>query len=317
MAGVAVSRFWPATLVVSASLLVVHHVFVPTGPVGDTTYLVAVGGAAVVAWIGALRRPRGSTFTPRLIAAGLTASAVADLVWLIYAWNGYEPEVSWADAPYFLSYLLLGAALVTVTLVRARGGIRIDPDSVIDALTIVVVSVLLFWNLSIAEIVADTTVSTTTRVVWAVYPVLDAILLALVARALINRQSRSSVGLSFAGGLACWTAADTAYMLSASGQVSAVLDSGWMAGAMLMCASAFRRPAVVEESLTGAVSSHPLWRLGIATVPILFPLGLHFIEEYSRRRGALHGDDGRGDVVVGVEFFAECVVVAVGVAGSC
>ena len=271
-------RFWSAALVLSAALLVVHHVFVPTGPVGDTTYLAAVWGAAIIAWAGALRRPRGSTFTPRLIAAGLTASAVGDLVWLIYDWQGYEPDVSWADAPYFLSYVILGAALVAITVVRTRGGIRIDPDSIIDALTIVVVSVLFFWNLSIAEIVADSTVSVTTRVVWAVYPVLDAILLALVARALVNRQARSSIGLSFAGGLACWTAADTAYMLSASGQVSAVLDSGWMLGALLMSASAFRRPAVVEP-VAEQVSGHPLWRLGIATVPILFPLGLHFFDE--------------------------------------
>ena len=160
-------RFWPAALVVSAVLLVVDHMFVPKGPVGDTTYLVAVWGAAVVAWVAALRGPRGrSTVTPRLIAAGLTASAVGDLVWLIYAWNGYEPDVSWADAPYFLSYLILGAALVRVTVVRTRGAARIDSDSVIDALTIVVVSVLVFWNLSIAEIVADTTVTSFTRVVW-------------------------------------------------------------------------------------------------------------------------------------------------------
>ena len=105
-------------------------------------------------------------------------------------------------------------------------------------------SVLVFWNISIAEIVTDSTVSVSTRVVWAVYPVLDAILLALVARALMNRHSRSTIGLSFAAGLMCWTAADTAYMFSASGQVSALLDSGWMLGAMLMTASAFRRPAV-------------------------------------------------------------------------
>ena len=112
----------------------------------------------------------------------------------------------------------------------------------------------------------------------AVYPVLDAILLALVVRGLMNRRARSSIGLSFAGGLACWAAADTAYMLSASGQVSAVLDSGWMAGAMLMCASAFRRPAVVEP-VAEEVAGHPLWRLGIATVPILFPLAFHFSDE--------------------------------------
>ena len=226
MAIVAMRRFWPAVFVVSAALLVGQHLLVPTGPLGDSTYLAAVWGAAVVAWIGALRRPRSRTIIPALIAAGLTASAVGDLVWLIYAWNGHEPDASSADAAYFLAYAILGAALIMVTVVRTSGVIRIDPDSVIDALTIVVVSVLVFWTISIADIVADSTVSVSTRVVWAVYPVLDAILLALVVRALINRHARSTIGLSFAVGLICWTAADTAYMFSASGQVSAVLDSG-------------------------------------------------------------------------------------------
>ena len=90
------------------------------------------------------------------------------------------------------------------------------PSPIIDALTIIVVSVLIFWDFSIAAIVADTTVSGFTRFVWATYPVLDAILLAMVARVLMTRRSRSTVGLAFAAGVACWLVADIANLLTDS-----------------------------------------------------------------------------------------------------
>ena len=112
--------------------------------------------------------------------------------------GGNEPNVSVADAAYLLAYVGLAAALVLGTVVRTGAGARIDPESIIDALTIIVVSVLIFWDLSIAAIVADTTVSGFTRFVWATYPVLDAILLAMVARVLMTGRSRSTIGLAFA-----------------------------------------------------------------------------------------------------------------------
>ena len=100
----------------------------------------------------------------------------------------------------------------------------------------------------------------------------------------MNRHSRSTIGPWFVAGLVCWLAADLSYaLLSVSGEVSKYLDLGWMLGAMMMCTSAWRRPAVVEEPVAGAVSGHPLWRLGIATVPILFPLALHFLDELRGR----------------------------------
>jgi two-component system, sensor histidine kinase and response regulator len=248
--------------------------------VGDGTYLAAVWGAAVLAWMGAMRRPRGRHLVPALIAAGLTASAIGDLIWIAYGWIGNQPDVSVADAAYFCAYVGLGAALVIATLVRTRAGTRIDPDAIIDALTIIVVSVLIFWDFSIADIVTDTTTSGFTRTVWAVYPVLDAILLALVARALVTRQSRSSIGLSFACGLACWLVSDIAYALMVSSEVARFLDAGWMLGALLMTASAWRRPVQVPEQPTeDAVSGHPFWKLGIATVPILVPLALYLADD--------------------------------------
>ena len=121
-----------------------------------------------------------------------------------------------ADVGFLLTYVGLTAALVLSTLVRSGGRARVDPESIIDTLTIIVVSVLIFWDLSIATIVGDTTVSGFTRIVWATYPVLDAILLAMVARALMSKHSRSTIGLAFAGGVVCWLVADIGYLVTAS-----------------------------------------------------------------------------------------------------
>ena len=123
-----------------------------------------------MAWIGALRRPRGTSRIPVLIAAGITANLLGELIWFGYTWAGLEPDVTVADAAYFLAYVGLAAALVRGTLVSTGDGTRVDPESIIDALTIIVLSVLIFWDLSIAAIVGDTTVSGFTRLVWALTP---------------------------------------------------------------------------------------------------------------------------------------------------
>ncbi len=217
------STRWVRVAFVSTTLvLLAVHLLSPTGPLGDATFLAAVGGAAVMAWIGVLRRPRGASRIPVLIAAGVTASALGDLIWYLYLWSGEQPSVSMADAAYLLAYVGLAAALVLGTLVGTGAGARLDPEAIIDALTIVVVSVLIFWDFSIAGIVADTTVSSFTRLIWASYPVLDAILLAMVARMLMTRRSRSTIGLAFAVGIACWLVADVGNLLSVSPTVVGV-----------------------------------------------------------------------------------------------
>ena len=274
-------------VVVTAVVLLIGHVLQPDGVVGTATYLAAVGGAAVMAWIGALRHPRGASRIPVILAAGIAANAVGELIWYIHIWAGLEPDVTVADVGYFLAYVGLITALVLGTLVRtgARGA-RVDPEFIIDTLTIVVVSLLIFWDLSVAAIVGDTTVSGFTRIVWASYPVLDAILLAMVARALMSKHSRSSVGLAFAGGVVCWMVADVGYLVSDSETLVAFLDAGWMLGAMLMATAAWRRPgAAVEPALDDARPGRPFARLAIATAPILIPLALHFIND-------LRGGDG-------------------------
>ena len=297
--------------VATALVLIAVHLLWPTGPLGDATYLAAVGGAAVMAWVGALRRPRGASRIPTLIAAGITASALGDLIW-------YLTSVEWRGAQRLVGRRGLlpvlrgtGGGAGARHLVRTGAGARIDPDSIIDALTIIVVSVLVFWDLSIADIVADTTVSGFTRVVWATYPVLDAILLAMVARVVGDPALAVDIGVAFAGGVACWLVADIGICSPSPRRSVAFLDAGWMLGAILMATAAWRRPAADAALVADdARPAHPFWKLGIATAPILVPLALHFVDDLRGGEGNVLADPDQCGAPAGAQLRPECPTAA-------
>ncbi|WP_091114721.1 hybrid sensor histidine kinase/response regulator [Nocardioides psychrotolerans] len=255
--------------------MVLLHAVSPVGPLGDTTYLVGVWTGAVLAWYGASLTSGDNRFLPGLVACGLTLGALGDLIWFAYSWTGNQPDVSLADIPYLMNFLSLGAAVVIVTTLRQGRTTYLDPDALIDGLSVIIVSLLFFWTFSIRDIVADESVSALTRAVWAAYPILDAVLLALVLRAMSIRSARDAVGIPFAAGVGCWLVSDIGYLvLDVSGNVSMVLDLGWMLGGILIATSTLRPQAApweeAEECAEDA-SSHPMRTFVIGIVPLLVP----------------------------------------------
>ena len=99
---------------------------VSPGAVYDAGYLTVVSGAAALAWWGSLRRTGLARLLGRLVAVALATTALGDLVWYVYYWTSGEPDVSWADPPYLLSYLFLGAALVVVLMRTQRAHLRLE-----------------------------------------------------------------------------------------------------------------------------------------------------------------------------------------------
>ena len=259
---------------VLTAALVAVRILVP-GVVGDTAYLLGIWTAPVVAWVGTARARPGERLVPAWIAAGLTAASVGHLIWQVYAWTGRDPDLSPADLAFFASYLCLGAALTLATLVRRGRATRPDVDALIDALSVVVVTVTVFWSLSIHDIVEDSPVPPLTRLMLAFYPLADAVLLVLALRAGSARRAGKARACRFAAGVVCWLISDFGYLLvTVSGAWWASLDAGWMVGGVLMATSTWGRrgtpvPAVVAE----AAAPSSLGRLGIAIVPLLVPPG--------------------------------------------
>jgi signal transduction histidine kinase/CheY-like chemotaxis protein len=269
----------------AAAAAVIGYLLMPPGLASEVAYLVVVAAAPVVGWFGTRHAPPGRRVVPGLITAGLLASALGDLLWQVIVWQGGEPDVSIADFPYFASYLLLGGALLAIVLRSRHRGSRLDLDAGIDALTIVVLSVMALWSLSIRDIFDDGSVSLPVRVVLAGYPIADAVLLALVLRILSVRRHRQALGVRFAVGVGCWLASDLGYLfLDTSGDLPGLLDLGWMLGGLLMAGSTWRRasaePAADEEA---SAPAGILPRLALATSPLLVPPALFLVSSLRDR----------------------------------
>lgn len=239
--------------------------------------------AGVAAWVGAARAPAGQRLVGRLIAGGITLTAVGDTLWEVLDATGRATDVSVADPPWFASYVLLCAALWIV--LRRSGAGRHDLDFTIDAVTIVVVSFLLLWSTAIDTIVTDETLPAHVRAVWAAYPVADAVLLALVVRVLTSRTARKCLDLSFAVGACVWLAADIAYLQPTGTVPDVAMDVAWMVAPVLIARSVWLLRPIPEQAPTPAGHGHPVFQLAIAVGPLLVPPALELVADV---RGQAH-----------------------------
>jgi len=127
-------------------------------------------------------------------------------------------------------------------------------------------------------ILTDDSVALDVRLVLAGYPMLDAVLLALVLRVLTVRRHREAMGLWFAAGIGFWMVSDLGYALFfVSGLVSAYLDVGWMIGVALMAVSTFRREVAPPPPAPPRAARASLGQLGIAVLPLAVPPALMIV----------------------------------------
>ncbi|WP_244928044.1 ATP-binding protein [Nocardioides sp. W7] len=262
--------------IVVVATVVLHTV--TDNPVLETgCYLGMLVGAALGAWIGAERAPPGRRLVPRLIAAGLSLNALGDVLWSVLDLAGAGTEISVADPAWFASYTVLCGAL-WVILRRSRSEGHVDVDFAIDAVTIVVVSLLIFWNLSIDTIVADDSASAFARTVWAAYPVADAVLLALVVRILMSPGARTAIGPSFALGICLWLAADIAYLHAPEGAAK-LTDAAWMVAPVLLARAAWLVPHQRSDVPGAPVPQGWTGQMIVAVGPLMVPPALELVSD--------------------------------------
>ena len=87
---------------------------------------------------------------------------------------------------------------------RCHRRTRRDLDALIDMAVIALIAILILWQFWIEPSMSDTSVPLFVRSVWASYPILDGILLAVVLRTLVSlrtvrRWGSSSPPVSFSG----------------------------------------------------------------------------------------------------------------------
>ena len=268
--------------------LCVLYLIWPEGWRGDSTYLGALVLAGVLAWVGARRWGGPYRYW---IAAGVSASALGDVIYETHtAWRGFEPDISIADVPWLLSYIGVGVGILRL-LRSGRRSARTDLDGVIDMAVVALVAMLVMWYFWLEPTLSDNSVALFVRSVWAAYPVLDAALLAIVLRVIVERRTTTFVGLSMIAGVACWLFADFAWMAyDLSGLASDLAGIGWMLGAAFLAGACWHAP---EGGGTAATSEHeaPLehgvgsGRILLAIAPLLVP-GLIAIAAHIRGEDA-------------------------------
>ncbi|MBS2938404.1 hypothetical protein KDN32_11685 [Nocardioides sp. J2M5] len=233
-------------------------------------------GASIAAWVGAERAPRGSRLVPRLIALGVSLTALGDLLWDLLDFLGRPTNVSVADPAWFASYVALCGA-VWVVLARSRPGGRPDAGFLVDALTVVVVSVLVFWHLAIGSILAQDGLSTLAKVVWSAYPVLDAVLLAIVARVLLSGRGRRALDPGFALGVGVWLLSDTATLVAHHPAALLLIELGWMVAPVLLARAVWR--VRLEDGPAAEEDVRHRWRVSllIAIAPLAVPPALEVV----------------------------------------
>jgi diguanylate cyclase (GGDEF)-like protein len=224
-----------AVVLAFVALLVAAYTALGDSSASSVVYLLVVTSASTAAWLGLRRRSDRVAALP--IALGLSLSSVGDFLWELLTWLGQEPDVSVADGAYLAGYVALALGLHRMAR-AARLPVRERLDGGIDTLIVFVAALLVMWHVAIAATMADVSVPLSSRAVWAVYPALDAALIALVFRVVVGGRRRDLGALSVAAGAACWLASDLGYLLATDPSFTSVLDAGWMLGAVLLAVAA-------------------------------------------------------------------------------
>ncbi|MGY1624263.1 putative bifunctional diguanylate cyclase/phosphodiesterase [Geodermatophilus sp. SYSU D00965] len=262
-------------LLLVVAVLAVYPAVYGTGA-ADAVYLAVMAMASGAAWWGALRQ--GLRSAAVLVALGVTLTTAGDVVWFLYSWTGSVPDISVADVAYLAGYLALALGLWRMANTRGRSRGQ-QLDGWLDGAGVFIAVLMLVWQLSVAGTVTDSSLPVLTRVIWALYPALDAAFIGLVFRLVTTRSRGERAPLAVAAGAACWLASDLGFLLMADPEVASVwFDTGWLLGALLLAAAAGvrGRPEGAAEPVEAVPS---LTRLAVSLGALLVPAGLEVFRD--------------------------------------
>ena len=168
-----------------------------------------------------------------LIAAGMTCSAMGDVIYALWVSDGQSPSA--ADPAYLAYYPLVYAGLLLLLRARLkRASLLVQLDSLVCALTMAAVATAL----TAGPIHAAATRAPATVLVGILYPWGDLVLLALAAGMLPIRGWRNEFRwILLVAGFVLFAAADTVYLFETSAnsyRVGTLLDACWPASSLLV-----------------------------------------------------------------------------------
>lgn len=215
------------------------HSLLPVGIIKGIGYVTYTIITAIALTIG-IRRGGLRAFTPwHLLAVGIFANVVADVAW--YYCRIQEivvPYPSVIDLMYLSGYVTRAVALHFMNQARTR---HQDLSGWIDSLIIGCGAGLLSWIFLMEPYADNLSLTFLERAVSIAYPLMNVLMLAVVARMWINPGKRPPAYLLLNAGLSLWLIADTIYqkaMLDGSYYSGHLLDAGWLLSWTLLAMAA-------------------------------------------------------------------------------
>lgn len=237
----------PPALYTAAGLSALAAFLVVGGGVAGAVLFESIAASAVIAVLVGLRLRRPRQRAPwLLVAGGLGAWVAGEATWDVYELGlGRDPFPSAADFFYLTGYPLLAAGIFL--LVRRSRGAGAHA-TLLDAAIVTVAAGVVSWIFLTDPLASDPTMSAIERKLSAAYPLMDLLLLALLAGLLFAPRPKSFAALLLAGGLACNVVADTVFAAQEAGAGYATgswLDAIWLVGYIAFGAAALH-PTRVE-----------------------------------------------------------------------
>jgi diguanylate cyclase (GGDEF)-like protein/PAS domain S-box-containing protein len=258
-------QVWAALVLAMA----VTHAIEPDGWFGSATYLSAGCIAVTAGWIAVARRGPYLWFAV-FLALGLTSSTLGDVLYEVSPELAVGSAAAPGDLLWLGGYVGVCAALFLLLRLGHRHR-RFDFEGLIDATVVLVVGLVVMWEFTISAIVADGQLTTRVQLMALLYPVLDVVLLVLVARVL--GQHRTPAGLLVAAGASGWLLADFANLVATpDGAHAGWVDGGWTIGGVLLGAAALHGASVHSVEVPAVpVLKVGLGRIALALLPLTVP----------------------------------------------
>jgi diguanylate cyclase (GGDEF)-like protein len=250
--------------VVVGALLVALAVAVPEGGARDTLWLVCGWGAVVAVALGVLRYQPPTATAWLLLAAGIASNVAGDSIALVVVPHpsAADGTVYLSDGCYLLAYGFLGASLALFVR-RYAAGAR---DAVLDALIVAAAFAFAAWEAVVEPSLSGAGFAE--GLLDAAYPLLDAVLLALLVRLVVMPGRRTPSLWLLIAGVTLLLAHDVGFALV--GQHWPEASAPWLAAAWPLHYVAFAA-AALHPSMARLVTPQPAEpeRVGVARVLVL------------------------------------------------
>jgi diguanylate cyclase (GGDEF)-like protein len=198
----------------------------------------AVAALAVVAGVAIHRPPH--RFLWLLVAAAFTLWTTADAISAVLAPDGGNvPVPSWADVAYYLGYLALivGVGLLAGPLLH---GSQMERPALLDAAIVATTASFPIWLFVIGPVLHAPGSTVLEALVTAGYPVLDVLVIAVIARHLLIEGDKPPAAVLLALALSTYLLADLANVAEAlldTYSAASVVNAGWLGGYVLAAAA--------------------------------------------------------------------------------